>query len=52
MKAKNPRFGICQDCVEKLPRKVLLTFNVEKSNSGPEHSIILCKNCKLKREKI
>ena len=52
MKVKNLRFGVCQDCIEKLPRKVLLTFNVEENNFGPEHSIILCKNCKLKREKI
>jgi hypothetical protein len=51
MKTKNPRFGICQDCVEKLPRKVLLSFDVKATKFGPEHSIVLCKNCKAKREK-
>lgn len=46
-----PRFGICQDCLEKLPNKVLLSFDVESTKFGPEHSIVLCKNCKAKREK-
>ncbi len=45
------RSGICQDCLEKLPRKVLLSYDIKESNFGPEHSIIICKNCKLKREK-
>lgn len=50
MKTKMPRFGVCQDCLEKLPRKVLLDFDVKETNSGPGHSIVLCKNCKAKRE--
>jgi len=48
MKTKNPRFGICQDCVEKFAYKKLVSFNVE-SKFGPDHSINLCKTCNDKR---
>jgi hypothetical protein len=49
MKTKNPRFGICQDCVEKFAYKKLVTFNVAENNFGPSHSISLCKTCNDKR---
>jgi hypothetical protein len=39
---------VCQDCLNKIPNKVIQTFLVESSKSP--HYIFLCKECKLKRK--
>lgn len=52
MAKKTKLTTVCQDCLKDIPDKVILRYRVPESNAGPAHSIMLCKNCLSKREKI
>lgn len=41
---------VCQDCLNDIPDKVIKKYMVS-SPFGPDHYIMLCKNCLTKREK-
>ena len=42
---------VCQDCLNNIPDKTILRYNIPMSNVGPAYTAMLCKNCVIKREK-
>lgn len=48
MTNKNPRFGICHNCLEKISYKKLVAFPVT-SKFGPDHDILICSPCNDKK---
>ena len=43
---------ICQDCLNSIPDKTILKHKIPESLAGPAYVIMVCKNCKTKREKL
>lgn len=41
----------CQDCLNKIPDKTIIRYNILESNVGPAYTAMLCQNCINKREK-
>jgi hypothetical protein len=42
---------VCQDCLNNIPDKVILKYNIPESKVGPAYTIMLCKSCVEKRNK-
>ena len=51
MSKKQKLTTICQDCLNSIPDKTILKYNIPISSVGPAYTAMLCKNCKTKREK-
>jgi hypothetical protein len=52
MAKKQPKLTtVCQDCLNSIPDKTILKYNIPISSVGPAYTAMLCKNCKTKREK-
>jgi len=49
MTNKNPRFGICHNCLEKTSYKKMVAFPVT-SKFGPDHDILICSPCNDKKQ--
>jgi hypothetical protein len=49
MTNKNPRFGICHNCLEKFAYKKLVDLHVE-SKFGPNHIVLICHPCNDKKQ--
>ena len=53
MAKKQPKLTtVCQDCLNSIPDKTILRYNIPMSSVGPAYTAMLCKNCINKRNLV